>query len=244
MESLFYTISGLPVHALVVHFAVVILPLAAAAFIAMVYMPKLKSKYSFITVVAIIIGSGAAYVAKESGEALAEHIGNPIKHSNYATILTVAAFALAGASLLWYRSSKGRLSRVVTPIGHIGVLIALAVLALSFLTGHTGAEAVWKGRLTTTTATPAATPAPSATSNVAGTYNSADLARHATASSCWSAVAGNVYDLTKWIPQHPGGPTVIKAICGKDGTAAFNGQHAGASRPASALAQYKIGKFA
>ena len=244
MESLFYTISGLPVHALVVHFAVVILPLAAAAFIAMVYMPKIKSKYSFITVVAISIGAGAAYVAKESGEALAEHIGNPVKHSNYATILTVAAFALAGTSLLWYRSSKGRLSRVVTPLGHIGVLIALAVLVLSFLTGHTGAEAVWKGRLASPSATPSASATPRATSAVAGTYNSADLARHATASSCWSAVGGNVYDLTQWISQHPGGSTVIKAICGKDGTASFNGQHAGESRPASDLARYKIGKFA
>ena len=244
MESIFYTISGLPVHALVVHFAVVILPPAAIAFIAMVYIPKIKSQYSFITVAAIFIGAGAAYVAKQSGEALAEHIGNPVKHSNYATILTIAAFALAATSLLWYRSSKGRLSRVVTPIGHIGVLIALAVLILSFLTGHTGAEAVWKGRLATTSATPAATPAPTATSTVAGAFNSADLARHASASSCWTIVSGNVYDLTQWIPQHPGGPTVIKAICGKDGTSSFNGQHAGASRPASALAQYKIGKFA
>jgi uncharacterized membrane protein len=244
MESLFYTISGLPVHALVVHFAVVILPFAASAFIAMVYMPKLKSKYSFITIVAIVLGAAAAFVAKQSGEALAEHIGNPVKHANYASILTALAFILAALSILWYRSAKGRRSRVVTPLGHVSVLVALAVLGLTFLTGHTGAEAVWKGRLSATTSTSSPAPSATATSKVAGTYNSADLAKHATSASCWSAINGNVYDLTKWINRHPGGASVIKAICGRDGTASFNGQHAGATRPANELTNYKIGKFA
>ena len=246
MESLFYTISGLPIHALVVHFAVVILPLAATALIAMIYMPKLKNKYSFISVAGIVLGAGAAFVAKQSGEALAEHIGNPVKHANYASLLTFAAFALMVAALIWYRSSKGRLSRVVTPLGHVTVLLAVVVLFLTFLTGHTGAEAVWQGRLSSTNAATSATPAPSssATSKVAGTYNSADLAKHSTSKSCWSAIDGNVYDLTAWINQHPGGSSVIKAICGRDGSAAFNGQHSGQSRPANELKNFKIGKFA
>jgi hypothetical protein len=34
---------------------------------------------------------------------------------------------------------------------------------------------------------------------------------------------------------------VIKAICGKDGTAAFSGQHAGASRPNNTLDGFKLG---
>lgn len=244
MESLLYTISGLPVHALVVHFAVVVLPVAATALIAMIYMPKIKSKYSFITVVGIVLGSAAVLVAKQSGEALSEHVGLPVKHSNYGTYLTIAAFILMCLSLLWYRSAKGRRSRVVTPLGHVTVLAAIAVLGLTFLTGHTGAQAVWEGKLNQSKAS--ATPAPSATatSKVAGTYNSADLAKHASAASCWSAINGNVYDLTKWISRHPGGPSVIKSLCGIDGSAMFDNQHGGQSRPASALAQYKIGKFA
>jgi uncharacterized membrane protein len=55
MESLLYTIAGLPVHPLVVHFAVVILPLAALALIAIIYTPKLKNQYSFITVILIVL---------------------------------------------------------------------------------------------------------------------------------------------------------------------------------------------
>jgi uncharacterized membrane protein len=247
MESLLYTISGLPVHALVVHFAVVILPIAATALIAMIYMPKIKSKYSFITTIGVVLGSAAALIAKQSGEALAERIGNPAEHADYGSLLTYAAFVLLVLTLVWYRSSKGRRSRTVTPLGHVTVLAAIAVLALTFLTGHTGAQAVWQGKIAALNAPAAsatATPKATTTSKVAGTYNLADLKKHSTATSCWSAINGNVYDLTKWINRHPGGASVIKGLCGRDGSAGFNGQHAGASRPLSALVPYKIGKFA
>ena len=249
MESLLYTISGLPVHALVVHFAVVILPLAATALIALIYMPKLKSQYSFVTTIGIVLGSAAVLVAKQSGEALAENIGLPVKHADWGSLLTYAAFVLMVLTLIWYRSSKGRRSRVVTALGHTTVLAAIAVLGLTFLTGHTGAQAVWEGKLaalnsSTSTTAAAAKATPKATSKVPGTYNLADLKKHATPSSCWSAINGNVYDLTKWVNRHPGGASVIKGLCGRDGSAGFNGQHGGASRPASELAAFKIGKFA
>jgi uncharacterized membrane protein len=249
MESLLYTISGLPVHALVVHFAVVILPIAATALIALIYIPKIKNKYSFITTIGVVLGSAAVLVAKQSGEALAEKIGTPVKHADWGSLLTYAAFILMVLTLIWYRSSKGRRSRLVTPLGHTTVLAAIAVLGLTFLTGHTGAQAVWEGKLAALNAPAAsasakATPHSTATSKVAGTYTLADLKKHATAASCWSAINGNVYDLTKWINRHPGGANVIKGLCGRDGTAGFNGQHGGQSRPASELAAFKIGKFA
>jgi uncharacterized membrane protein len=236
MESLLYTISGLPVHALVVHFAVVVLPAAATALIAMIYIPKIKSKYSFISVVGVVLGSAAVLVAKQSGEALAEHLGWPTEHADYGTYLTVAAFILMCFSLIWYRSARGRRSRVVTPLGHLTVLAALAVLILTFLTGHTGAQSVWEGKLALQKTTP--------TSTSATTYGASDLKKHATSTSCWSAIDGDVYDLTKWISQHPGGQSTIKALCGIDGSAMFNNQHGGQSRPVSTLINYKIGKFA
>ncbi|NDF42728.1 MAG: cytochrome b5 domain-containing protein [Actinobacteria bacterium] len=66
---------------------------------------------------------------------------------------------------------------------------------------------------------------------------------HKDSTSCWSAIDGNVYDLTSWITQHPGGAGVIKGMCGKDGTAAYNSQHRGQGRPASELARFKIGSL-
>jgi cytochrome b involved in lipid metabolism len=64
------------------------------------------------------------------------------------------------------------------------------------------------------------------------------------ASKCWTVINGNVYDLTTWINQHPGGPEHILSICGKDGTSAFEAQHGGQSQPASILASFKIGTLA
>ncbi len=72
----------------------------------------------------------------------------------------------------------------------------------------------------------------------------ADLRTHADASSCWSVVDGSVYDLTSYIPKHPGGKSEILSICGTDGSSAFSGQHEGESKPERILASYKIGVLA
>ncbi len=74
-----------------------------------------------------------------------------------------------------------------------------------------------------------------------GTYSMTDVRGHASSSSCWSAIHGNVYDLTDWINRHPGGSNVIIALCGNDGTAAYDGQHGGQQRPLYYLSLLKIG---
>lgn len=91
--------------------------------------------------------------------------------------------------------------------------------------------------------TPTPTPAPAPTT-AGKTYTMAQVAAHASASSCWSAVNGSVYDLTAWIGRHPGGSGAILSLCGKDGSAAFDGQHGGQGRPESELASFKIGALA
>lgn len=72
-------------------------------------------------------------------------------------------------------------------------------------------------------------------------YTLSEVARHASASSCWTAINGKVYDVTDWINQHPGGPERILNLCGTDGSAAFDNQHGGQSRPAQELASFYIG---
>ncbi len=79
------------------------------------------------------------------------------------------------------------------------------------------------------------------------TYTLADVQRHATPADCWSAVNGGVYDLTSWITRHEGGAAVITAMCGRNASASYNGQHgAGSSdddEPAQALSRYRIGAY-
>ena len=80
-----------------------------------------------------------------------------------------------------------------------------------------------------------------APAHAASSYTAKDVAKHATAKSCWTSINGSVYDLTTWVNRHPGGARVIQAICGKDGTKAFNGQHRGAGKPAAQLQAFRIG---
>lgn len=92
----------------------------------------------------------------------------------------------------------------------------------------------------TPTPTPVVTPTPTPTPTVRE-YTRADVAQRNTPSNCWSIVDGNVYDLTSWIGAHPGGPGVIRALCGVDGSAMFKSQHGKSARPNSILESYLLG---
>ena len=95
---------------------------------------------------------------------------------------------------------------------------------------------------------PAATPTPSPTPTAEVTaqagYTMAKVKENNSAASCWSVINGNVYNLTQWISSHPGGPSVIRGLCGVDGTSSFNGKHRGDGGPASILTGYLLGPLA
>jgi uncharacterized membrane protein len=258
LESLFDAIAGLPMHPLVVHFAVVLLPLAALGLILLVAIPKWADKYGWLTLAGLAGGAAASFVAKESGEALAARVGDPGSHASWGDLLpwlAVALLVLAGAWYLLHRrarqSGTGR-SAAATVVGLVAAVMALVVTGVTVVVGHTGAEAAWAGTIndgnSTPTASAPATPGndggsktPKASSSAPAAYTMADVAKHASASSCWTAISGNVYDVTQWIGQHPGGQRVILALCGKDGTSSFNGQHAGQHRPETELKNFLIG---
>ncbi|HBY24286.1 MAG TPA: hypothetical protein DEG88_13775 [Propionibacteriaceae bacterium] len=75
-------------------------------------------------------------------------------------------------------------------------------------------------------------------------YTLSQVAEHSSASDCWSVIKGNVYNLTSWVKQHPGGSQRIIDICGKDGTAEFTVQHGKEGRVAGVLAGAKVGTLA
>jgi cytochrome b involved in lipid metabolism len=92
----------------------------------------------------------------------------------------------------------------------------------------------------TPTKTPAA-PARTTPTEKASGISATEVASHASRTSCWSTINGNVYDLTSWIPKHPGGESAILGLCGKDGSRKFNGQHGGDSGKLAILSGFKIG---
>ena len=115
----------------------------------------------------------------------------------------------------------------------LGVLVIIVVVIVVVLQNHSSSSASPSMPTQTTT-----------TVGTTGSYTMAQVATHNSATSCWTTINGNVYDVTTWINQHPGGKQAILSLCGVDGTAAFNGQHGGQSRPESELAAFKIGTLA
>jgi len=85
--------------------------------------------------------------------------------------------------------------------------------------------------------------------NTAGTdeaettvYNWRDVAKHCTAESCWVSVRGKVYDVTKWLENHPGGKEILLLAAGRDITLAFDSYHPFSTKAESVLKKYEIGE--
>ena len=67
------------------------------------------------------------------------------------------------------------------------------------------------------------------------------LQEHASQESCYTAINGEVFDVTSFTGRHPGGEAAILGLCGKDGTAAFTAMHGSDPSKAALLARMKIG---
>lgn len=53
----------------------------------------------------------------------------------------------------------------------------------------------------------------------------ADVAEHNSKESCWVIVHGRAYDVTEFLPEHPGGPKIILKYAGKDATEEYEPIH-------------------
>ncbi|CAI4210591.1 unnamed protein product [Parascedosporium putredinis] len=57
------------------------------------------------------------------------------------------------------------------------------------------------------------------------TLTGVDVAEHNSAESCWVIVHGKAYDVTEFLPEHPGGMKIILKYAGKDATDEFDPIH-------------------
>lgn len=55
-------------------------------------------------------------------------------------------------------------------------------------------------------------------------YTYGDVRKHAHTTDAWIAIHGKVYDVTKFLSQHPGG-AIINTAFGRDGTILFETHH-------------------
>ncbi len=142
---MFDTVIGLPIHVLVVHGVVVVLPVVAVLALWWAVRPPARPGIGWL----VVAGAAAAYllalVARQSGEALQARLGPQIAvdHEAIATNLPWFALALLAATVLL---QLVRLRRAPLP-GWTGsaltTVAALALLVWTVRAGHSGSEAVW-----------------------------------------------------------------------------------------------------
>ena len=138
----------LPLHPLVVHAAVVLIPLASLGALVVVVSSRARERFGWLTVAFAVAAAGAAITARLSGEALAQTLGGiaPLidTHRQFGELTPWPAVALALALpaglLIRSRSKPAWVAAAV-----LSVLAAVAGLTLVALTGHSGATAVWGG---------------------------------------------------------------------------------------------------
>jgi len=150
-------IGGLPLHPLVVHLPVVLIPLAAVAVVMMALRPSLLSRFGVPTLVLSGLGVVGAFIASSSGEELEDSFraaGETISgalhdHSEMGESVPWFAllfFVLLLAWVLFVRrgagAARGRVVRAVLAV--LVVVSGLGASASVYLTGHSGATSVWE----------------------------------------------------------------------------------------------------
>lgn len=160
------SVAGLPLHPLVIHAVVVLLPLAAIGTLAMAVRPAWRRTLAIPTLLVALAGTVAVPLATDSGQQLqaAQGGGSPLvaEHAARAAALLPVALlflVLLAAVVVVERSAlspsgAGRAGRAHDGAGRAPGLLAAAAAAVGAVVtglvvwiGHAGASAVWSGVL-------------------------------------------------------------------------------------------------
>lgn len=161
---MFERFMGIPSHPLLIHAAVVFIPLLVVAALVFGLVPGLRTRIWWATALLAVAAPVAAFLSKESGEALevilkAKGFGPEIldqveTHQGYGD-LTFWFTLVLGLLVLGQVYLAGHFPRMSAPAGLPAVVstalaVVSGVLALItayyvYKTGDTGAKAVWTG---------------------------------------------------------------------------------------------------
>ncbi len=146
---MFDLFDGLPVHILVVHAVVVLVPLMSLVTIAFTLRPKWRPGLPW-AVLGNAVALAAALVAKASGERLQNRLSSRAgqiiakDHGERGGVLWVFALALLIASVIAYLLVRQE-SLVLTSLAiALVVICAAGATYWTVLTGDSGSRAVWE----------------------------------------------------------------------------------------------------
>lgn len=157
---MFEEFKGLPLHPLVVHAAVVLIPLLVLGVVAYAIVPRFRSRIGWAVVALAVAAPLAALFAKLSGDAFRQrlidnnNIGGKVlervnDHRSLGNITLWFTVALAVITLLFVFITSRRTPAIprwgVVVVGVVVVGLAAASGYYVFWTGDFGARAVWEG---------------------------------------------------------------------------------------------------
>ena len=113
-------VAGVPLHPLVVHAVVVLLPLAATGVLLMAVVPSWRGRYGSLVAVTALVGTALVPVATMSGEELEETVPATDaleRHTELGeSILAGAVPLLVVAFLLWWIGRRADRDRLITSL--------------------------------------------------------------------------------------------------------------------------------
>ncbi|CAN5428959.1 hypothetical protein BH10ACT10_BH10ACT10_27760 [soil metagenome] len=141
---------GLPVHPLIVHATVVIVPTAALAVILYALWPKFRDWSGWGPLALSVAALVLTPLSTSSGESLERrlpHSDDIEKHSQLAGLLiwwVIPLAVLAAVTFWWHRKDTSRRPGAVKAVLMVlPVLVAAGTLVQVVLIGHSGATASW-----------------------------------------------------------------------------------------------------
>ena len=152
------TFNGLPAHALLVHFIVVLAPLTAILAILCAVWPAARERLVWLVLALAIVTGILTPLTTEAGEWLAHRTArSPLVHTHaglgdtmiyFSGALFIAALLLA---VLHLRAGRGKpLSTVLSAVVAAFVLVAgLATIVQTYRIGDSGAKATWSDKALT-----------------------------------------------------------------------------------------------
>jgi hypothetical protein len=147
------TLFGLPAHPLVVHAAVVMLPLAALATIACAAIPRARRYYAPIALGLAVLATLAVGLAQGSGESLEDRVDETRlveQHTEqgeqvlpWAIAVTAVAAAVTAAPALARRRKQVNGRAATAALVAVSLVAGVGATWTVIRVGHSGAEATW-----------------------------------------------------------------------------------------------------
>lgn len=143
---------GLPLHPMIVHAPVVLIPLVAAGLVLLLVRPSLRRTLGPLVVLLAIGALVTSFAAVWSGEQLGEAMqrGSELdEHERWGNITRLLSVLLTVGVVAFVAIDRFKPDRrsLTTAVGIVTAVVAVAAMGAVGFTGHAGAKLAWEGKV-------------------------------------------------------------------------------------------------